>query len=129
EVRLPVRAATPPAEGANVEPRVSSIPRHRLLVVDDNRDAADSLGLLLKTLGAEVRVVYGGEAALQALDDCRPSAILLDLGMPGMDGHEVARHVRQRPDHREVVLVALTGWGQKEDVDRTRESGFDHHWI
>jgi two-component system, sensor histidine kinase len=129
-VRLPLREAAPVDTHSKVEARtVSSLPRHRLLVVDDNHDAADSLGLLLKTLGAEVRTVYGGEDALGVLDAYRPSAILLDLGMPGMDGHEVAKLVRQRPEQRDTVLIALTGWGQQEDISRTRESGFDHHWI
>ena len=130
EVRLPL-AATPahrPSSDGEASP-VSSLPRRRLLVVDDNKDAADSLGLLLKTLGAEVQVAYCGASALELLDASRPNAILLDLGMPGMDGHEVARRVRERPEHRSIVLIALTGWGQKEDVERTRESGFDHHCI
>lgn len=105
------------------------LPRHRLLVVDDNHDSADSLSMLLRTLGADVETAYSGEAALGLLDAFRPDAILLDVGMPVMDGNEVARRVRERPEQRGVVLVALTGWGQEEDVTRTRESGFDDHWI
>ena len=110
-------------------PSASSLPRHRLLVVDDNRDSADSMSMLLRTLGAEVTTAYSGEAALEHLDAFRPGAILLDIGMPVMDGNEVARRVRERPEQRGVLLVALTGWGQEEDVTRTRESGFDDHWI
>ncbi len=103
--------------------------KHRLLVVDDHPDSADSLGMLLRTLGADVRVAYDGISALEILDAFRPEAILLDVAMPGMDGHEVARRVRERADRRDVVLVALTGFGREEDVQRTRASGFDEHCV
>ena len=102
---------------------------HRVLVVDDNRDGADSLGLLLRFLGADVHVVYDGPAALAAIRTYRPAVVLLDIGMPGMDGHEVARLVRQEAELRGVVLVALTGWGQEEDRRRSRAAGFDHHLV
>jgi CheY-like chemotaxis protein len=129
-VRLPLPESAFPSDRSSPEPKsVSALPRRRLLVVDDNRDAADSLSMLLRTLGTEVETAYSGEEALALLEKSRPSAILLDIGMPVMDGHEVARRVRQRPENRGIVLVALTGWGQHEDVMRTRESGFDHHWI
>jgi CheY-like chemotaxis protein len=101
----------------------------RILVVDDNRDAADSLGMLLESLGAEVQVVYDGRTALETLKVFTPSMILLDLGMPEMDGYEVARRIRKQPCLRDVVLIALTGWGQKKDRERTRMEGFDHHLI
>jgi CheY-like chemotaxis protein len=74
-----------------------------------------------------VTVVHDGAAALRALDACRPDVVLLDLGMPEMDGYSVARRIRERPEHRDVVLIALTGWGQEEDRRRTRIAGFDHH--
>jgi len=102
---------------------------HRLLVVDDNRDAADSLALLLRLQGHEVHVAHDGPAALEALNGYRPEMVFLDIGMPGMDGYEVARRVRQMPGLEDVVLVALTGWGQKEDRRRTAEAGFDHHLV
>ena len=104
-------------------------PHHRVLVVDDNRDAAASLGMLLRLLGAELCVVNDGPAALHALTAFRPTAVLLDIGMPGMDGIEVARRIRERPKWRDVMLIALTGWGQEEDRRRTAQAGFDHHLL
>ncbi len=104
-------------------------PSQRILVVDDNRDAADSLGALLQMLGAEVRVVHDGKAALDSFEAFHPRVTLLDLGMPGMDGYEVARHIRARPDARGATLIALTGWGQERDRHRTAEAGFDGHLI
>jgi CheY-like chemotaxis protein len=99
----------------------------RILVVDDNRDAANSLGALLELLGADVRVVHDGEAALDAFGAFRPRVTLLDIGMPGMDGYEVARRIRARPDSEGTALIALTGWGQEKDRRRTAEAGFDCH--
>jgi signal transduction histidine kinase/ActR/RegA family two-component response regulator len=101
----------------------------RILVVDDNRDAADSLGALLGILGSEVRVAHSGTSALATLDEWQPSVLLLDLGMPGMDGYEVARRIRADRRNDGVLLVALTGWGQPEDRERTSAAGFDHHLI
>jgi CheY-like chemotaxis protein len=80
-------------------------------------------------MGADVQVVFSGEEALNALAACRPDLVLLDIGMPGMNGHEVARRIRQRPEFHDLTLVALTGWGQQEDRWRSREAGFDHHLI
>jgi CheY-like chemotaxis protein/two-component sensor histidine kinase len=103
--------------------------RRRVLVVDDNRDAADSLAVVLRMLGADVRVEYTGADALRALDEYKPGVTLLDIGMPGMDGIEVARRIREEPRHQNITLIALTGWGQKEDIRRTRDAGFEHHLI
>jgi signal transduction histidine kinase/ActR/RegA family two-component response regulator len=102
---------------------------HRLLVVDDNRDAADSLALLLRLQGHEVRVAHDGPAALELAKTSRPDLVFLDIGMPGMDGYEVARRFRKTPGLEKVVLAALTGWGQQEDRRRTTEAGFDHHLV
>jgi len=102
---------------------------HRLLVVDDNRDAADSLAMLLRLQGHEVRVAYDGPAALEVLKGYRPALVFLDIGMPGMDGYELARRLRQQPGLENVRLAALTGWGQQEDRRRTAEAGFDHHLV
>ena len=99
----------------------------RVLVVDDNRDAAESLGMLLTMLGATVHVSYSGADALKALATHKPSVVLLDIGMPEMDGYEVARRIRELPDFREVTLIALTGWGQEKDRRRSRRAGFDFH--
>jgi CheY-like chemotaxis protein len=85
--------------------------------------------MLLKFLGAEVSTAHDGPAALEALKTYRPSVVLLDIGMPGMDGFEVARRARERPEGRDATLVALTGWGQEEDRRRSREAGIDHHLV
>jgi PAS domain S-box-containing protein len=101
----------------------------RVLVVDDNRDAADSLAVLLKSLGIKVQVAYDGSQALLSLRDLRPNVVLLDIGMPGMDGYEVARRIREQADLRHIGLIALTGWGQEEDRRRSAASGFNHHLL
>jgi CheY-like chemotaxis protein len=98
------------------------------LVVDDNVDGAESLATLLKLLGHEVHVAHDGPAALLATADVRPEVVFLDIGLPGMDGYEVARRLR-RPGRSEALLVALTGYGQEEDRRRSREAGFDHHLV
>jgi PAS domain S-box-containing protein len=102
---------------------------HRFLVVDDSRDAAQSLALLLENLGADVHTVSDGPTALDELDTYRPSVVLLDIGMPGMDGLEVARRARQRSDGRDLTVIALSGWGQDEDRRRSREAGVDYHMV
>jgi CheY-like chemotaxis protein/anti-sigma regulatory factor (Ser/Thr protein kinase) len=102
---------------------------HRLLIVDDNQDAANSLAMLLKLQGHEVRVAHSGPAALDVTKGYRPDVVFLDIGMPGMDGYEVARQFRQQAGFEDVVLAALTGWGQQEDRRRTMEAGFDHHLV
>ncbi len=103
--------------------------RHRVLVVDDNVDAAVSLGMLLKLAGQEVRVAYDGPAALRQATDFRPHLVLLDIGMPGMDGYEVCRRLRRESGLERTTVVALTGWGQDEDRRRSHEAGFDHHIV
>ena len=132
-VRLPLmlQERQEPNDKANGEqpqepPRSSG---YRLLVVDDNRDAADSLALLLRLQGHEVRVAHDGPAALEMVNGYRPALVFLDIGMPGMDGYEVARRLRQQPGLENVRLAALTGWGQQEDRRRTAEAGFDHHLV
>ena len=127
-VRLPLnvkQAAAPNARGREH----SSIEELSVLVVDDNKDAAESLAMLLRTAGAEVRVAHDGPTALEEFERCESHVVLLDIGMPDMDGCEVARRLREisRPDR--VALVALTGWGQDEDRRRVREAGFDHHLV
>jgi signal transduction histidine kinase/ActR/RegA family two-component response regulator len=127
-VRLPLHAVR--AEQKPVDPEVSDrFPPCRILIVDDNRDAADTLGMLLGELGATVDVAHNGPDALRALDAFQPDAVLLDIGMPGMDGYEVSRHVRSSATHSDVLLIALTGWGQLDDRERSKRAGFDHHLI
>lgn len=101
----------------------------RILVVDDNRDSATSLAMLLELQGNEVTVAYDGEEALEAAAACRPEMVLLDVGLPGMNGYEVAQRMREIPGARGAVLVAQTGWGQEGDKRRAREAGFDHHLV
>jgi signal transduction histidine kinase/ActR/RegA family two-component response regulator len=126
-VRLPLSAGLPvPAAPSGADSQPLQFPR-RVLVVDDNRDAADSLRMLLELLGAEVVVAYNGADAFDALAAHRPAVVLLDIGMPGMDGFEVARRIRRDPRYRDVTLIALTGWGQDDIRDRARAQGFDHH--
>lgn len=101
----------------------------RVLIVDDNSDAATSLGILLEMNGATVRVVHDGPAALDGLKEFGPRVVLLDLGMPGMDGCEVARRIRLDPQFSHMLLVAQTGWGNDEARRLTTEAGFDHHLV
>jgi CheY-like chemotaxis protein len=110
--------------GAQAAP---AIPR-RVLVVDDNADAAESLGMLLEVRGNDVRIAYDGLEALEAEDDFKPEIVLLDIGMPKMSGYEVARRIRSARGDA-VLIVAITGWGQEEDRRRAREAGFDHHFT
>ena len=101
----------------------------RVLVVDDNVDAAESIGDLLAMLGHEVRVVHDGAAALEAAQSFPAGVVLLDIGLPGLTGLEVARRIRQLPALKHLVLVAMTGYGQESDRERSREAGFDHHLV
>ena len=129
-IRLPLAKKQLSAVGASplTDPGCHS-PTGRILIVDDNRDAASSLGLLLRMLGNDVQTANDGISALEVLQSYRPTVVLLDLGMPGMDGYEVARRARELPHCRDTIFIALTGWGQEEDRRRTREAGFDHHLV
>jgi PAS domain S-box-containing protein len=132
-VRLPALAQQQPipgvrAAGQEGEP-VGPAPQRRILVVDDNVDAAESLALLLRLEGHDVRVAHDGPAALAAVEADPPDLAFLDIGMPVMNGYEVAQRLRQRPGSENLVLAAMTGWGQEEDRRRSREAGFDHHLI
>ena len=101
----------------------------RILVVDDSKDGADSLGMVLTMLGADTEVVYDGLSAIAAIRAHRPSTVLLDIGMPGMDGYEVAAAIRSDPAIADIKLIALTGWGSEEERRKSREAGFDDHWV
>jgi CheY-like chemotaxis protein len=126
-VRLPLAAAQVNPVDQHTKPE--AVMRRRILVVDDNPDSAESLRLLLELLGADVRAVLDGFAALAALDTYHPDVVLLDIGMPGMDGYQLAREARRRPVGRHVTLIALTGWGQEEDRRRSLEAGIDYHLV
>jgi two-component system CheB/CheR fusion protein len=97
--------------------------------VDDNVDAAESLALLLRMEGHDVRVTHDGTAALAAVEADPPDLVFLDIGMPVMNGYDVAQRLRQRPGLEDLVLVAMTGWGQEEDRRRSQAAGFDHHLV
>jgi CheY-like chemotaxis protein len=127
---LVLAAAAPPVVRADTSSSHSDARApQRVLVVDDNADAADSLGMVLQVLGAEVRVVHGGQAALDQLDSYQPDIAFVDIGMPDIDGFEVARRVRARNGYNGLTLIALTGWGQQEDRRRSAEAGFDRHLV
>jgi two-component system CheB/CheR fusion protein len=101
----------------------------RILIVDDNRDAADSLGMMLELSGYSIRTAYDGQEGLSAADEERPDVVLLDIGLPKLNGYEVCRRIRQRPWGNEVTLVAVTGWGQDQDLRRAEGAGFDRHMV
>jgi PAS domain S-box-containing protein len=121
------RLATPPAAQRPPDAERAPGPRHRILVVDDNRDAAESMAMMLEFLGHETRAANAGNEALEMVETFRPDTILLDIGMPGMNGYETCRRLRTTSRGREVVVIAVTGWGQDDDRERSREAGFDHH--
>jgi CheY-like chemotaxis protein len=100
-----------------------------VLVVDDNVDAADSLGELLRAWGYQVTVAHDGPAALAAMQDMQPDIALLDIGMPAMDGYELAAHLRFQPGCEQLAIVAITGSGSPEDVRRSRARGFSAHLV
>lgn len=130
-VSLPLLIATPPSASATPPPATAPVssPRRRVLVVDDNTDAARSLAMLLEMGGHEVRCCYDGQTGLTEAETFRPEAVLLDIGLPELDGLEVARRLRALDLSPRPLLVALTGYGQADDVRRSREAGFDHHLV
>jgi CheY-like chemotaxis protein len=101
----------------------------RIVIADDNRDAAESLAMLLRMDGHEVSVAHDGAEALGVVAAVRPHMAVLDIGMPGMNGYEVAQSIRTGPQSGPIVLVALTGWGQAQDLERAKAAGFDHHLV
>ncbi len=133
-VRLPLyneapRAAAGSVDGGVDSPHAPLPPPLRVLVVDDNVDTVLSFSMLLQALGHEVRTAYDGVSAVQAALDYRPEVMLLDIGLPGLSGYEVAKRVREQPQLRDVVLVALTGYGQDSDRATSLQAGFNHHMV
>jgi signal transduction histidine kinase/ActR/RegA family two-component response regulator len=129
-VRLPLTEEVSPGDVRTSTARMTGRLRpRRILVVDDNHDSAESVGLLLKLLGADVHMTFDGPSALAAVDSWRPEIVLMDIGLPGMDGYEVARRIRQRSEFDRLTLIALSGWGQEEDRIRSRAAGFQHHLL
>lgn len=101
----------------------------KVLVVDDNADTADTLTMILRALGHDARTAYSGPSALEVAESFQPDTVLLDLGLPKLDGYEVARRLRAQSQLRETQLIAITGFGQTGDFERSREAGFDAHFI
>ena len=132
-VRLPLVSDEPNQQGSNGENTgsiIGTVPSQlRILVVDDNKDAAESLAKLLTRTGNEVCIAYDGRSALEEAATFRPNVVLLDIGLPGMSGHDVARRMRQMPEVKDAVLVAQTGWGQDEDKRLSEEAGFNAHLV
>ncbi|MHC5541194.1 response regulator, partial [Singulisphaera rosea] len=103
--------------------------RAKILVVDDNEDTARGMSRLLKLLGHDVETAYSGPEAIEVAQGYHPEFILLDIGLPGMDGYEVASRIRREGSCKDSVLIAVSGYGQEDDRRRSREAGFDHHLI
>jgi CheY-like chemotaxis protein len=128
-VRLPALADAPSGETRRQGRGATAPLRCRILIVDDMKDSADSLALLLGAAGHLVQLAYDGESAVAAAETFRPDAVLLDLGMPSLNGYDVCRRIRAQPWGAAMTIVALTGWGQQEDRRRTAEAGFDAHLV
>ncbi len=101
----------------------------RIVVVDDNQDSANSLGMLLRIMGSEVQIAHDGEEAVKVAEEFQPDVVFLDIGLPKMNGYEAARRIREQANGKKTVLIALTGWGQHEDKRQAREAGFDLHMV
>jgi CheY-like chemotaxis protein len=127
-IRLPAISAVIEPQNNDREP-VQSPERRRILVVDDNRDAAVSLAMMLQLMGNDSRTAHDGLEALDVAEAFRPDLILLDIGMPRLNGYDTARQIRERPWGKAVMLIALTGWGQEEDRRKSQDAGFDSHMV
>jgi DNA-binding response OmpR family regulator len=127
-IRLPLSKAT--SEPPDSEP--SEVPRSaglRVVIVDDNADAADSLAMVLELEGHEVRTAGDGIAGLQLVGEFAPQAVILDIGLPLLNGYEVARCIRHDHHNTDILLIAVTGWGQQQDKQAAEDAGFDHHFT
>jgi two-component system, chemotaxis family, CheB/CheR fusion protein len=124
-VRLPARTQSAARPSKRAESMVETPLRRRVLIADDNRDAAESLALLLQIEGHEVTVAHDGREAIAAFEASHPDAALLDIGMPGLNGYEIARQIRRSPEGRDVLLIAVTGWGQDSDRTQAIAAGFN----
>jgi CheY-like chemotaxis protein len=126
EIRLPLIERN---DISTTAAKQDDVPARKILIVDDNVDAADSLVMILRLDGHEVEAVYTAHDALERAAAIRPDVALLDIGLPKMNGYELAQHLRSQPDLRDIRLIALTGYGQGEDRERTRAAGFDDHLV
>jgi PAS domain S-box-containing protein len=128
-VRLPILSGA--SKKVTLEPTAAQeLSRtHRILVVDDNKDSAVSLAMLLKITGNETYTAHDGVQAIEAVEKHRPEVVLLDIGLPGLSGHDVCRRIREQSWGKDLVVIALTGWGQEEDLRKSQEAGFDGHLV
>ncbi len=126
-IRLPIHQKPPIGNDSEEAYEQDAHTPLRVLVVDDNEDAAQGMGKIVGRLGHDVRTVYDGQEALETVEFFRPNVVLLDIGMRGMNGYEVANHIRRHPWGGDILLAATTGWGQEVDRTASRDSGFDYH--
>ena len=113
----------------NTNNTTAGVLKRRVLIVDDNQDAATTLALILKLTGYEAHTRFDGQTGIEAAESLRPQVIILDISMPGMDGYQACRFIRERPWGRPILLVALSGYGQEDDKRRSTEAGFDAHLV
>jgi PAS domain S-box-containing protein len=128
-VRLPVLEDAAGAEAASTKDAVAPKSSLRILIVDDNRDGADSLMMLLRLMGNDTRTAYDGQQGVLVAEEFRPDIVLLDIGLPKLDGYEACRRIREQSWGKSIVLIAVTGWGQEDDRRRSRDAGFDYHMV
>jgi PAS domain S-box-containing protein len=127
-VRLPVTERKPPASSSQAED-MQPVPRGRILIVDDNRDAAASLAMLLTVMGNDTRTAQDGMEGIEQAEAFRPDLIVLDIGLPKLNGYDACRRIREQPWAKDTLIIAATGWGQAEDRRRSKEAGFDSHLV
>jgi len=128
-IRLPVLSVAGAQPEVELDRAAVATPRRRVLVADDNRDAALSLAMMLEMIGNETQTAFDGLEAVEVAGKFLPDVMLLDIGMPKLSGHEAAARIRQQPWGRNIVLVALTGWGQDDDKRKSQDAGFDFHLV
>jgi len=128
-VRLPiaVESPKPPPAPTIIEPTTTIL--RCILVVDDNQDSATSLAMVLELTGHKTHIAYDGLEAVEAAAKFRPDVVLLDIGLPKLNGYDACRKIREQPSGKGIVLIALTGWGQDEDRDKSKAAGFDAHLV
>ena len=128
-VRLPVAQDNAPPEKREMHQVATSGPKRRILVVDDNWDGAASLAMLLTVMGNDTRTAHDGLEGVEMAEAFRPDLIVLDIGLPKLNGYDACRRIREQPWGKGILIAAVTGWGQEEDRRRSQEAGFDHHLI
>ena len=128
-VRLPVDVEASRPQAADKQEPAAPKSSLRILIVDDNMDGADSLAMMLKMMGNDARTAYDGQEGVELAEEFRPEVVLFDIGMPKLNGYEACRLIRKQPWGRKVIVIAITGWGQDDDRQRSHDAGFDHHMV